>query len=416
MKSSNIHQSKFTLIVFGSLSAKGQSSLALFNYQLAKYLYELDKIDHIYCLGFEKNIDIPKDKISSLRDIILLKILLRLSKIFNYFTQIRTDRLVSELIFDFYFSYKLKCNTSNILLNLKPVNPNIVNKAKSKGMYVATLATIAHPVFILKQIKLIEKEFKIKDKSSYSNLYRVKRLSETFQKSDLVIPRSKALFIRNSYRDNDIVNIKHLHTDSFIDTNVFIPNENKVIKNKVNFLTAGIIELKKGLPLLLKAWSRLKTDFPNKYNQAELIIVGPIDNANSLIIKKYFHNLENVQYLGKTNKIADAYFNSDVFIASSISDLGPRTITEAISCGLPIISSNCCGHSTLVKEEENGFTYNPFDIDKLLEKIIWFIDNPSQIKLMGKKSRKVAMSIKPDDFNNELYKLCINEFSRFKEK
>jgi glycosyltransferase involved in cell wall biosynthesis len=68
----------------------------------------------------------------------------------------------------------------------------------------------------------------------------------------------------------------------------------------------------------------------------------------------------------------------------------PRSILEALSVGLPIITTNTPGCKETVLENKNGILINPQDLDALVAAMEFFITNKSKIKEMGINSRKYA--------------------------
>ena len=62
--------------------------------------------------------------------------------------------------------------------------------------------------------------------------------------------------------------------------------------------------------------------------------------------------------------------------------------------GRPIITTNVPGCRDTVVKGENGFLVPKKNVNALVEKMEWFIQNPEAIEIMGLKS----------------YELCINKF------
>jgi glycosyltransferase involved in cell wall biosynthesis len=68
----------------------------------------------------------------------------------------------------------------------------------------------------------------------------------------------------------------------------------------------------------------------------------------------------------------------------------PRSILEALSVGLPIITTDTPGCRETVIEGENGFLIPTQNLESLIKSMEYFITNPEQVKEMGLKSRAYA--------------------------
>jgi glycosyltransferase involved in cell wall biosynthesis len=62
-----------------------------------------------------------------------------------------------------------------------------------------------------------------------------------------------------------------------------------------------------------------------------------------------------------------------------------------MSMGRAVITTDASGCKETVKNGNNGFTVPIASIDMLVEKMIWFIEHPEQIELMGIESRRIVV-------------------------
>lgn len=65
-----------------------------------------------------------------------------------------------------------------------------------------------------------------------------------------------------------------------------------------------------------------------------------------------------------------------------------NTIMEYMACGLPVIATDSGGNKELIDDEVTGFIIPDGDIEQLVNKIIWLIENPDQAKEMGIKGKQ----------------------------
>jgi glycosyltransferase involved in cell wall biosynthesis len=85
------------------------------------------------------------------------------------------------------------------------------------------------------------------------------------------------------------------------------------------------------------------------------------------------------------------YYNvSECLIMASWREGFPVVVCEALSCGIPVISSNVGGISDLVKSDISGWLFEPGDDKSLSEHINYVMSNPGKIKDMKSPIRKLA--------------------------
>ena len=68
----------------------------------------------------------------------------------------------------------------------------------------------------------------------------------------------------------------------------------------------------------------------------------------------------------------------------------PRSTLEAMSMGRPVITTDASGCKETVKEGINGFIVPVNNVDKLVEKMIWFIEHSDRLEAMGIASRRMV--------------------------
>ncbi len=98
------------------------------------------------------------------------------------------------------------------------------------------------------------------------------------------------------------------------------------------------------------------------------------------------------------------YGLADVFIQASTSEQWGLVVNEAMACGLPVIVSERCGCAVdLVKEGNNGFTFDPYDIEILANLMCKFSEHGGMLKNMGRESLKIIDHWTPDTFAEGLW-------------
>lgn len=213
--------------------------------------------------------------------------------------------------------------------------------------------------------------------------------------SNKIISKNKALLIPGSG----------------VDTSFFKFNQ---IKNKksshLNFLCISRIIFQKGIIEYLEAAKMIKKEFPN----ISFSLVGSIDldNISSLNLNKILSYKKYVKYSKFTSNIYELLNECDCFVLPSYREGTSKSILEAASVGIPIITTNVPGCNNIVQDNQNGYLCKPRDIISLYECLKKMINTTFQKRNeMSIKSRKIIeKSFDIEIINNQiLHELNLNK-------
>ncbi len=126
----------------------------------------------------------------------------------------------------------------------------------------------------------------------------------------------------------------------------------------------------------------------------------------SEIIKKY--DIENVLKLeGKTDQVAQKMEDSDAVCLPSLFEGFSNTLSEAICCGKIVIASDVSDNSVMVHDGENGFLFDPYNVDDMVCTFEKFMNLSFEQRCkMSEKSRKLAERLfSKEQFVNSYIKL-----------
>ncbi|MBC7913700.1 MAG: glycosyltransferase family 4 protein [Pyrinomonadaceae bacterium] len=153
---------------------------------------------------------------------------------------------------------------------------------------------------------------------------------------------------------------------------------------KMTFLFAGNQCLRKGIHLLYKAWIACNFD-PAK---AELVIIGK--NQLPDTIKKGLPSsvkfIPNIPHI----ELMDYYRKADVFVLPTLADGFGMVISEAMSKGLPVITTMNSGGPDIITHQKNGFLVEAGDIKALAEQMKWCYSNPEATREAGSRAMVTA--------------------------
>lgn len=178
------------------------------------------------------------------------------------------------------------------------------------------------------------------------------------------------------------------------------------LSDKVVLFSIGQQIPRKGYDILAQA-------MVNVPSTVELFIAGgqPEENVKEIISK---NNLKNIHFIGfKTKEELSKYFvASDIFVLPTRYDIWGLVINEAMSFGLPIISTNKCASAVqFVNEFNNGIIVPIEDVNLLSNAINQLIIDETKRKEYRDNS---LQSIQEYTIENmvEDYKLIFNEIKR----
>lgn len=158
----------------------------------------------------------------------------------------------------------------------------------------------------------------------------------------------------------------------------------KLKKNEDTFvaITIGRLDENKNQELLIKVF--------NSIENAILLIIGDDPSMD----KNYFNKLKsiktnNIHILGTRTNVADYLAHSDVFVFSSHNEGLPISVLEAMSIGLPIITTPAGGLKSIIKNKINGFVAEDWEIESMKKIIHNFIKlNPEEKTNIKKNNLK----------------------------
>jgi len=163
-----------------------------------------------------------------------------------------------------------------------------------------------------------------------------------------------------------------------------------------NFLYIGRFSPEKNILSLLNAYRRLKAE---KCNWGLILTgAGPQKEDIESFIKKYA--LKDVYMPGfKQKEEMPLYLAiSDVLILPSTYEPWGLVVNEAMASGLPVLVSKKCGcYPNLIKESVNGFSFDPFDENELLNCMKKIIENKEHLKKMGESSLDLIKNYTPEN-------------------
>ncbi len=177
-------------------------------------------------------------------------------------------------------------------------------------------------------------------------------------------------------------------------------------KNETIVLYVGHLIHRKGIDVLMKSWEDVCKYFKNVH----LILIGrgPLDN----LVKKYqekCRNIHIVPYVPTQKDLAKYYNVSDIFAFPTRLEGHGMTASEAMACGLPVVTTNAKGVRDIVLDGKTGYKVDVNDVKQFSEKLKILLSDGSLRKKMGLAGRKCIEE-------NWTWEVSLDQTERFMEK
>lgn len=242
-----------------------------------------------------------------------------------------------------------------------------------------------------------------------SNLVRDELLKNI---PDLDPAKVEVLYNPNFFGNNDVGKVKE---------------ENKNEKDEFVFGYVGRISPEKNPISAVRVFKKFISKHPN----VKFKIVGGIDEKLEHLrvyrdlLQEEIGDNKNIEYLGYSNKTSEFIETLDGVVLSSFMEGISVAATEALSFGVPVVSSDVGAMSEVIKSGNNGFLYNiddldinPFDIredfrffseddeNRFLETLEKFMKTQWDRKAIAKEAiRKFSEEVAYENFINMFNKL-----------
>lgn len=193
--------------------------------------------------------------------------------------------------------------------------------------------------------------------------------------------------------DTDKFDPKKIRSDivNSLRTKYGIKNGNVVV------LYVGRLSEDKGALQLLQAVKTLVVNLA--IPEVKLLVVGSSFYGGPSKVTPFIKNLlkeseeikNNIVFTGYIHRteIQDIFAIGDIVaVPSIVQDASPTVCYEASSMKKPIVASRRGGIPEIVSDKETGLLYDdPYDVDALVDKLLFFIKNPENRNIYGEKGR-----------------------------
>ena len=152
-------------------------------------------------------------------------------------------------------------------------------------------------------------------------------------------------------------------------------------------VSVGRLEImQKRQDLLIEAFNKFSSEYPEYI----LEIYGGGEDEEK--IRNLTAGNEKIKLKGVSPNIPSAIENAAMFVMTSDYEGIPNALAEAMSLGLPCISTDCSpgGAALLIENGENGLLVPAGDSGKLAEAMKKYIDDPEYAEQMGRNATEIV--------------------------
>lgn len=215
------------------------------------------------------------------------------------------------------------------------------------------------------------------------SLYR-----QALKRTDLIFfqnPDDQALFLELGLVASGA--LTRVVNGSGIDIAVF--KQAPLPKGPPSFLLIARLLGDKGVREYVAAATRVSERHP----EAIFRLVGFIDeNPDSITQRELDEWIEagHIEYLGMLADVRPAIADASVYVLPSYREGTPRTVLEAMAMGRPVITTDAPGCRETVVDGDNGYLVPVKSVDRLVEAMLRFVEQPELVTQMGARSRQMA--------------------------
>lgn len=286
--------------------------------------------------------------------------------------------------------------TYRLSKKIKIINPDLVFSYFSKPVIFGTLAAkLAQVPRVIGMLEGLGYTFTEQPEGLSKKTQLIKKIQVFLYK--IALPQLDQLIFLNPDDPKDlieryVINVKNIEVLGGIGLNLHHYKYSENFNSNISFIFIARLLAEKGIHDYIKAAKIVK----EKYPSVKFTVLGAIDKEALGSLKE--EELENlvktniIEYPGHVSNVSEWIENSSVFVLPSYYREGvPRSTQEAMAIGRAVITTDVPGCRETVVDGVNGFLVPKWNPEALAEKMIYFIENPEQIQVMGAESYKIAV-------------------------
>ena len=293
----------------------------------------------------------------------------------------------------FYHQYTSQQIFHRVFLSLRHLNPDIILAPATA--FPEGMAAVHYRNVYKKRVVMMDDAWEYSDCRGLITRWVKQLIHQNIDAAFIPSPSHLNYYIKRGFPKERIVfGVDVVDNEYFRSKAEIVRAECIKIRREKNlpenyFLFVGRFLPRKGLDNLIIAYK--KYYFSSNNEPWSLVLVG--SGTYLPTIQKNIRDIPGIIYSGPQfgNDLVVYYSLAKTLIVPSFIDPWGLVINEAMASGIPILASHGCGASrTLIREGQNGWTFDPFDTGNLADLMIRVASLPkNEITAMGKKSQDI---------------------------
>jgi phosphatidylinositol alpha-mannosyltransferase len=180
------------------------------------------------------------------------------------------------------------------------------------------------------------------------------------------------------------VDVRRFHPD--------VPPRPALADGRLNILFVGRLDPRKGLPVLLDAFPRVRRAVP----EARLVVVGSSFLRGWLEHRLDSREREHVVFGGAVpaSELPSWYASSHVVVSPALrNESFGIVLLEAMAAGRPLVASDIPGYRTVIEDEDDGVLVPPGDVGALAAALTALLRDPARRLALAARGRARAETV-----------------------
>ncbi|WP_308759959.1 glycosyltransferase [uncultured Bacteroides sp.] len=217
-------------------------------------------------------------------------------------------------------------------------------------------------------------------------------------------PQWKSFFVNIGIKEMNIIILNNIVTPPSEEVLEKKRKQNVNMKPQLRFLFLGWLGKRKGiwdlLDVIIAHHKELKGKFMLRFGGNEFE-----DKIKKLIVNNHLEDVAQFEGWVSGQKKTELLEWANCFILPSYNEGLPISILEAMSYGMPVVSTPVGGITEIVKNGRNGVIVEPGKKEHIWNALKHYLDNPKYIIVEGKESLEIVKPYTPDYVLNHLKKI-----------
>ena len=286
--------------------------------------------------------------------------------------------------------------TYGLTKKIKEIAPDLVFSYFSKPVIFGTLAArLAKVPRVIGMLEGLGYAFTEQPEEQTKKAQLIKRIQVFLYK--IALPQLDNIIFLNPDDPKDLLEAYHIKVKKLdvlggigLDLVKYSHQPIENIDSSINFLFIGRMLKEKGIHDFISAAKIVKQIYP----EIQFTVLGAIDSSNPGALQQSeldrLVSLNIINYPGQVDDVQKWIADSHVFVLPSYREGVPRSTQEAMAIGRAVITTDVPGCRETVVDGINGFLVEKWNPQALAEKMIYFIEHPEEIAIMGYESYKIA--------------------------